>query len=667
MTRPSRSLLVGLALSSFCLLLLFSIASSAQAQTQQPGFGEVVPDMDDEDAENVFATSGAPDSFMFRDANDDGSLSSGEAVYLAQGSTTEEGDVRLANPRDGSALTKIGAGADDTGLELTSLSGELGYFDIDRNGYLSAGDAVYFDHDGSGEGQVSLRDVILTGPNAGSLVTSGNDRFGNGLESLSTDHDLGYHDEDDDGDYDTEDGAVIDLDADGWVSVSDVRLTDTSGGDGGTLVEATDDDVTFALEDFSDTWGFEHRDPDGDDAFDTSEAAYITTGDSVATFAIRVANPPSGFSSGRQVIEEDSDWRVDTLEISGSLAHDGDGDFTDGDMLYLDVDGDDEVDRGDIRLTGSGAGETVSGGDDDVGRSLDSYSGDLLYFDANGNEVYDGADIVYADTDSDDIVKSYDVQLSDAKDPYASDDDGTDDGDDDTDASVAITSHENGTEILVDEEITLSGTADGGSSTLEDVEIAIGGGQHDVGDTTGRANWSVTFTPREAVDYTITATADLGSGSTVDASIVLQARQTQDSDDDGVADGEDNCPNEPNDQQTDTDGDGEGDACDEDIDGDGIANRVDECPEQAGETANEGCPAPEDTDDDGVPDDEDECPDVAGTEARDGCPEEQDAGNDTDEGNGTDGEDQEGVPAVGPAVAAIVVSGMALGLRRRGS
>lgn len=51
-----------------------------------------------------------------------------------------------------------------------------------------------------------------------------------------------------------------------------------------------------------------------------------------------------------------------------------------------------------------------------------------------------------------------------------------------------------------------------------------------------------------------------------------------DSDDDGVFDRNDNCPGIANETQEDVDGDGAGDACDDDIDGDGVENEVDLCP-----------------------------------------------------------------------------------------
>ena len=48
------------------------------------------------------------------------------------------------------------------------------------------------------------------------------------------------------------------------------------------------------------------------------------------------------------------------------------------------------------------------------------------------------------------------------------------------------------------------------------------------------------------------------------------------SDDDGIPDGQDNCPDIPNPDQKDNDGDGEGDACDDDDDNDGMPDNYED-------------------------------------------------------------------------------------------
>jgi hypothetical protein len=99
----------------------------------------------------------------------------------------------------------------------------------------------------------------------------------------------------------------------------------------------------------------------------------------------------------------------------------------------------------------------------------------------------------------------------------------------------------------------------------------------------------------------------------------------EDSDGDGVLDFEDNCIYIPNPNQEDADGDGEGDVC-EDADNDGIIDSKDNCINTAnidqsdldGDGIGDVCD--DDRDGDGVLNTDDDCPDTAGTLETNGCP-----------------------------------------------
>ncbi|MGB1216560.1 MAG: OmpA family protein, partial [Saprospiraceae bacterium] len=115
--------------------------------------------------------------------------------------------------------------------------------------------------------------------------------------------------------------------------------------------------------------------------------------------------------------------------------------------------------------------------------------------------------------------------------------------------------------------------------------------------------------------------------------------EPMDTDGDGVADTDDNCPDEAGLAKfngcPDTDDDGVVDADDEcpelagamafngcpDTDNDGVADNKDDCPDEAGTLENNGCPiVVKDRDNDGVEDDKDNCPDTPGVAKFNGCP-----------------------------------------------
>jgi OmpA-OmpF porin, OOP family len=121
----------------------------------------------------------------------------------------------------------------------------------------------------------------------------------------------------------------------------------------------------------------------------------------------------------------------------------------------------------------------------------------------------------------------------------------------------------------------------------------------------------------------------VGRGVTVDGSYGREAFRVifglryeidldvHDRDGDGIPDGQDACPDEPEDK----DGFEDGDGCPEpDNDKDGVADPDDQCPQDPGPKELDGCP---DRDQDDVPDIVDKCPDQAGPAENEGCPTEE--------------------------------------------
>lgn len=133
-------------------------------------------------------------------------------------------------------------------------------------------------------------------------------------------------------------------------------------------------------------------------------------------------------------------------------------------------------------------------------------------------------------------------------------------------------------------------------------------------------------------------------GAAVAAASTAVVAKAKDSDNDGVMDRADHCPNivgvaSNNGCPPDTDRDGVYDrvdkcptergvaanqGCPPDADKDGVADAIDKCPNQRGTQQYNGCPPPADQDRDGVPDAQDKCPRLAGIPANNGCPADSD-------------------------------------------
>ncbi|MFM9989211.1 thrombospondin type 3 repeat-containing protein [Flavobacterium sp.] len=121
---------------------------------------------------------------------------------------------------------------------------------------------------------------------------------------------------------------------------------------------------------------------------------------------------------------------------------------------------------------------------------------------------------------------------------------------------------------------------------------------------------------RDGVDNGTTKFKDKDSYLSHMVGLTFNLGSSKDSDNDGVSDKKDNCPETPAGVVVDKKG------CPLDKDNDGVYDYLDNCPEQSGPQALNGCP---DADADGVADINDRCPNQAGKVSLKGCP---DADND---------------------------------------
>ena len=132
------------------------------------------------------------------------------------------------------------------------------------------------------------------------------------------------------------------------------------------------------------------------------------------------------------------------------------------------------------------------------------------------------------------------------------------------------------------------------------------------------------------LDLPASIVAQLGAGAGLNDSIgspdfrlfasLGYTPRASDRDGDGIADGKDSCPDEPEDRDKFEDSDG---CPDEDNDGDGILDTDDQCPNDPedadGFEDDNGCPDP-DNDGDGILDVDDACPMEPGVPENEGCP-----------------------------------------------
>lgn len=129
---------------------------------------------------------------------------------------------------------------------------------------------------------------------------------------------------------------------------------------------------------------------------------------------------------------------------------------------------------------------------------------------------------------------------------------------------------------------------------------------------------SFSYTPNPDFSGLDSFTYKASDGESESNTVTVQITVNADADADGVPDANDNCPNDANPDQSDTDNDGIGNACDPtpngDTDGDGVDNNTDNCPLAANadqidsDIDARGDVCDPDDDNDGINDGADNCP-----------------------------------------------------------
>jgi hypothetical protein len=133
-------------------------------------------------------------------------------------------------------------------------------------------------------------------------------------------------------------------------------------------------------------------------------------------------------------------------------------------------------------------------------------------------------------------------------------------------------------------------------STLDNSDVVRDSPGTDTADTGTTFFAAANTFPNNRLNIAAVLEADADSDGYVDETQdncvgVSNPSQTE-TDGDGIGDACDNCPSNANADQADNDGDAIGDVCDPDDDNDGILDASDSCQFQAGVASNGGCPAP---------------------------------------------------------------------------
>ncbi|KZZ59634.1 thrombospondin type 3 repeat-containing protein, partial [Oleiphilus sp. HI0123] len=464
--------------------------------------------------------------------------------------------------------------------------------DDDNDGVIDTEDAFptdpteQKDQDGDGTGDNADTDID------GDQVPNDEDKFPrNPFESVDTDGDgIGNNtDEDDDGDsvpdlQEEQDGTnplERDTDGDGVLDNVDQGPTDPT-----VQFDSDQDGIDNAIDNCpvhynpvqSDLDDDGRGDPcdldrDGDgvnndlDAFPSDETETEDTDND------GVGNSEDTDDDNDGVADDLDDFPTDPNEIV-----DTDGDGT-GDNADSDDDGDGTPDSEDAfplnssedtDTDGDGIGNNTD--DDDDGDGV-ADSDDASPLDALASTDTDGdgePNITDTDDDGDGTPDSEDRFPLNPNEDTDTDGDGIGNNTDTDDDNDGVEDDADAFSLLASEQLDTDGDGTGNNADTDD----DGDGTPDASDPFPQN----ALETRDSDGDGIGDTADTDDDNDGVLDINDAAPTSRDGDEDGVGDGRDNCPVNSNSDQRDSDGDGQGDACDSDDDNDTVEDSADNCP-----------------------------------------------------------------------------------------
>lgn len=168
----------------------------------------------------------------------------------------------------------------------------------------------------------------------------------------------------------------------------------------GTRVASTDRDVGWATSFFATVPEYGFADEDASGSIDPGETVYLDIGDlsTVDPGDLRLTERP-----GTTVQAGDGDVGASLAWIDGRPRHadpNGDGVYQVDEPIYLDVDADETVSIGDVRLTPTTSdrpGTLVQAGDPHVGTAYSFLDLEPRFVDLDADGIYDRGDAAYLD------------------------------------------------------------------------------------------------------------------------------------------------------------------------------------------------------------------------------------------------------------------------------